>query len=358
MAQSISDLQEGRKVVGDCGSDFSPPKWLEMPKYKRGQELLKENIFATLFCHVGGLIMLVNVPSIYKLLDNTGNSRSLVSCFQRYLKTLTHVKSWYETDIFDASSEGFQSIKYVRGLHRKVAAAMAQQRPLLASQDVCESGGGKMNNRSNLEADPEVWISQWDMAMTQFAFLGMMILHPNVLGFSHLSRQDKEAVAHCWRCIGYQLGIDDKYNLFGSDNLHTIEKLCQNIEAEVFRPNLTANYLGGLRMGKTILESIRNIVHGLTYHGFMKFWSEVIGVRYLVRLSAGDWLSYVLISVVFRGRMFSMFPLRNGFNRLVLWAIERASLRAMTIYKDLCVRDNKGGVEVSACPFAKFHDYL
>lgn len=28
-------------------------------------------------------------------------------------------------------------------------------------------------------------------------------------------------------------------------------------------------------MGKTILESIRNIVHGLTYHGFMKFWSEV-----------------------------------------------------------------------------------
>lgn len=81
-------------------------------------------------------------------------------------------------------------------------------------------------------------------------------------------------------------------------------------------------------------------------------------MRYLVRLSAGDWLSYVLISVVFRGRMFSMFPLRNGFNRLVLWAIERASLRAMTIYKDLCVRDNKGGVEVSACPFAKFHDYL
>ncbi|OQR79372.1 hypothetical protein BIW11_05780 [Tropilaelaps mercedesae] len=350
MAKTINDLREGRVVAGDCKSDSLPPKWLDFDKYKRGQELLRDNIFAALFCHAGGLMMLVNIPSIHKPLASTCNSSSLVACFQRYLQTLIHVRTWYETDIFDEKSEGFRSITHVRCLHRKIAAAMEQQH---AGDD--KKIGQRRNSSedpSKLITDPDVWVSQWDMVVTQFAFLGLMILYPNTLGFTHLSRQDKEAVAYCWRCIGYQLGIDDKYNLFTSDDLHTIEELCQSIKTEVFLPSLTANWPDGLHMGKLILESIRNIVCGLTYNGFAKFWSEVLGIRYLVRLSPADWLSYFLISFAFRTRIFSRKPLRTGLNRLLMHSVDRTSRRSMTIYKDLCVRDNKGGIQVPSCPFA------
>lgn len=54
--------------------------------------------------------MLVNISSIYYPLEKTGNSSTLVAAFQRYLHTITHVLSWYETDIFDTSSEGTWSM--------------------------------------------------------------------------------------------------------------------------------------------------------------------------------------------------------------------------------------------------------
>lgn len=122
----------------------------------------------------------------------------------------------------------------------------------------------------------EKWISQYDMALTQFAFIGMMITHPESLGFSHLSDEDRADICHFWRCIGHRLGISDQYNLFNSDDIHHIEKICRSIESEVFIPSLTANWQEGLRMGKTIMESsAKNIIHLLTYNGVMKFWSDV-----------------------------------------------------------------------------------
>ena len=43
---TLGDLREGRFVDGDCESEPLPPKWLVQQKYKRGQQLLNDNIFA------------------------------------------------------------------------------------------------------------------------------------------------------------------------------------------------------------------------------------------------------------------------------------------------------------------------
>lgn len=88
---------------------------------------------------------------------------------------------------------GYKSIKCVRDLHRKAASSLEKQ---------CCCAPQLKSTQSNEEHPNEVWISQWDMVVTQFAFLGMMIVHPDDLGFAHLSHQDKDAILHCWRAIG------------------------------------------------------------------------------------------------------------------------------------------------------------
>ncbi|XP_003739659.2 uncharacterized protein LOC100904841 [Galendromus occidentalis] len=328
-----SDLREGRFLDGDCQSDPIAPKWLVQRKYKRGQQLLNENVFAVMFCHLGGLVMLVNISSIYYPLEKTGNSTTLVSAFQRYLHTLTHVLSWYETDVFEESSEGFKSLKHVRRLHRKAASMMTLHRAPLR--------------------EGEKWISQYDMALTQFAFIGMMIIHPEVLGFSHLSEEDRLAICHFWRCIGHLLGISDQYNLFDSEDLHVIEKICRSIEAEVFIPSLTANWREGHRMGKTIMESsTKNIIHFMTYNGIMKYWSEVVAIRFMVPMTCTDWFYFYLIKATLKTRLLGIQCIRRSFNQLLHHAIGKAPKRATSVYKTLCIRDNQGGVQIKGCPFA------
>jgi len=52
-------------------------------------------------------------------------------------------------------------------------------------------------------------LNQADMAATQFAFLGMVLLYPHELGI-YASDEDMEAFCHTWRCIGYLLGMEDQ----------------------------------------------------------------------------------------------------------------------------------------------------
>lgn len=52
-------------------------------------------------------------------------------------------------------------------------------------------------------------ISQRDMALTQFGFMGFALLRPKELGISG-SEADFEGFVHFWRVIGHFLGIKDK----------------------------------------------------------------------------------------------------------------------------------------------------
>lgn len=52
-------------------------------------------------------------------------------------------------------------------------------------------------------------ITQRDMVLTQFVFIGIPLLSPHLLGLAR-SEEGMEGLVHFWRVIGYLLGIQDK----------------------------------------------------------------------------------------------------------------------------------------------------
>lgn len=53
-------------------------------------------------------------------------------------------------------------------------------------------------------------ISQLDMVLTQFGFMGFGLLAPEKLGLSG-SLEEQEGFIHFWRTVGHLLGIEDRY---------------------------------------------------------------------------------------------------------------------------------------------------
>ena len=52
-------------------------------------------------------------------------------------------------------------------------------------------------------------ISQLDMVLTQFGFMGFGLLAPEKLGVSG-SPEEQEGFIHFWRTVGHLLGIEDR----------------------------------------------------------------------------------------------------------------------------------------------------
>lgn len=52
-------------------------------------------------------------------------------------------------------------------------------------------------------------VTQKDMALTQFGFVGMLLIRKKELGIVG-TIEDEEAIVHFWRTIGYMLGIQNK----------------------------------------------------------------------------------------------------------------------------------------------------
>lgn len=53
-------------------------------------------------------------------------------------------------------------------------------------------------------------ISQKDMALTQFGFMGFPLCRPEQIGIYHATEEELQAFTHVWRVVGYFMGIEDR----------------------------------------------------------------------------------------------------------------------------------------------------
>ena len=98
-----------------------------------------------------GLFSLMYVPNSVEVLFNTRKSATPLLAFQRYLRTMNHVLKWYNLK----SSQQIKSLNYVRRTHAQVA---------------------KKEN-----------MTQYDMVITQWAFLAPALLKPWEIGLDSIS---------------------------------------------------------------------------------------------------------------------------------------------------------------------------
>lgn len=97
-------------------------------------------------------------------------------------------------------------------------------------------------------------INQRDMALTQFGFMGFIVLAPHKLGVQ-VSNKDMEAFVHFWRVIGHVIGIDEKYNLC-TDSYRTTRLRLQLMLEDMYRPYLNDAGNDFRIMAKALLEGL------------------------------------------------------------------------------------------------------
>lgn len=304
----LKDLKErGRnlRTDGNQPSLSTKPDWFDQDKFQDGKQVFRNHMMAINFAHLSGLLLLVRVDSIYNTLSSTGKSDSVAKLFRRYYNTMRHVKQWYEGDIFEANSQAQQSLQIVRGMHNKVSEKFNCDHPC----------------RGNFH------ISQYDIMLTQFAFLGFIVVHPKKFGMMEkFSRSDLVGLLHFWRIIGYYLGAHEEFNLcsYEIEQVHDLCKVLINLE---YRNSLIKNAINDPQgiMSLNIARSLK-FIPMLTFYGMMRHVYEIIGHDTREIENKKTWysnLSYTLIRLVMcrllAYRAFRVF--NNGLIRLSIFCV-------------------------------------
>lgn len=129
-----------------------------------------------------GLLTILAIPSILNILIHTKKSSSVHTAYQRYMRTIYHVLLWFREDIKEGS-RAWKSIHFVRKMHSTA-------------------------NNSSTAANSGI-ISQRDMAITQFGFMGFSVLFKNKLGIN-CTDEEMSDYCHFWRVMGHLFGINDE----------------------------------------------------------------------------------------------------------------------------------------------------
>jgi len=123
-------------------------------RLERGISFFQDNFFTMFVSMLTGLLSLMYIDSIAIVLHTTNKSNSRTLSFSRYLSTLSHTVEWYQS-----IPKLLKSTSKVRQLHKKAS---------------------KLKN-----------FSQYEMVVTQWAFVGPVLLWPEQFGVMEKSRKNK-----------------------------------------------------------------------------------------------------------------------------------------------------------------------
>ena len=129
-----------------------------------------------------GLVTILAIPSILNILIHTKGSSSSFTAYRRYMQTIFHTLAWFRSDI-KPGTRSCESIEAVRKMHM-------------------------ISSRSAHLAKVGI-ISQKDLAITLFGFMGFTVITKDKVGM-HATEQDIEDYCHFFRVLGYLTGIKDE----------------------------------------------------------------------------------------------------------------------------------------------------
>lgn len=231
---------------------------------------------------------MVQIPTILPPLLYTKKSQSVCALFTRYLDTLLYVKDWTTTDIFDPETVGYKSLGKVKAMHRHINKVM----------NVTAEEHSKPS-----KVAPTVWVSQYDMVVTQWAFYGLHLMHPKACALYHITDDELYEIVYSWRVISYFIGIDDRFSLW-SDNLEKTQQLCHLLFEEVYRPILENQDRSsvGSRMADDIFTSMAPVIGSFTSQVANKYWFDILGIKSEVVLDTWyETFVYNLLKFAFHG---------------------------------------------------------
>ncbi|KAJ8711366.1 hypothetical protein PYW07_008608 [Mythimna separata] len=219
------------------------PDWFDEKKYNRGRNFYMDNCFALSSSMLMGLVAVFAVPSILNVLVGSRRSTSVYTAYKRYLSTLLHTVSWFENEL-KPGSISWRSLYAVRSRHLKAGLA------------------------SKLKGTGTV--SQRDLALTQFGFIGFSMLKPDKFGIRQLQPGDWDAYNYVWRVVGHMIGIEDKYNI-ARETFEETREVLQLLQDRVFTPALENVPEYFEHMARVMLDGMWSVNPTVETDGFL-YW--------------------------------------------------------------------------------------
>lgn len=257
------------------------PDWFDEKKFKIGQAFTQKYFVGLNASDMLSLIVLFAFPDDLEPLIFSGNSGSPFTAFRRYLSTVLRVTSWYDHDIWSKDNPGYINLKKVRALHLNVSKRLnsAPYEDIKNKITLCESSDKPLmwTTKKDLllkdfqsgcpfktvkpfdnKRPGKVFITQLDMSITQFAFVGLLATYPEKFGAGSATKEELEGFLHLWRSIGYLLGIEDRFN-FCTGTLEEVVQRCHSVIDYWVKPNFQHITEDWEHMSRCLTE-------GLTYY--------------------------------------------------------------------------------------------
>ncbi|KAG7201633.1 hypothetical protein KM043_004369 [Ampulex compressa] len=297
--KDLIDTEEKDVTVADL------PEWYDEALFKKGQQYYMQNLMQMGAAHLVGLLAIICIPETLRILVFTKQSSTVCLAYKRYAQTLIHVYGMSYADPGDSTSKFYKSLNVIRRKH------------VMNSKRSQNAGFGG--------------IHQKDMAITQFGFIGYVLLAAQDLGLSD-TFEERKAYIHFWRVTGHLLGIDDRINICRKSVEETTE-LCKMMMKDILKKEI-------LQAPPEYLEMLRTIVDGMWYiditlntDAFIALTYRLTGIKYEEPLS---WITR--LSMKYRELIFYTMTIpfigtavRMYFNKLLLfvyWLVETYSFNA------------------------------
>lgn len=247
--------EEGTKIpCDDSISAFNKnilPDFYDEEKFERGQKFFQKHIFALYFSKLLGLIITLSTPSVLNVLKLTNMSGCVYFSYKRYIATLLHMNIWYEDNLSEGS-RAWISLKKVKYMHNTAS---------------------KLATKRNLPP-----ISQTDMTLTQFGFMGLAVCRSKLVGIHNASNEEFDGFIHFWRVIGSILGIKDRYNIC-RESIEETRQICEALIDKILIPNFENKQTDFIEMTSYLVEGMWNMVPVLHHKVLLSFLYDITKYR-------------------------------------------------------------------------------
>lgn len=258
-------INEGKRVEATSSAiDITQkPDYFDQDRFKRAQKTCQKYYTNLSLASSTGLMLLLQIDSILIPLLKSGKSRTVVHLYERYTATAKFVRKWYETDFYEPDTEGGRAINVIRNMHKHIHKYMN-------SSNNTEGDEKPDQNRGN-----EIWVNQYDMALTQFAFIGLFLLYPKKCVAYNITREELSDVAYYWRLISYYIGIEERFNVFTKcDDLEELNKLMKKLLEHTNQLRSETKYHDtGRRMSEGVMLAFEDFLTESSFNILDHWWS-------------------------------------------------------------------------------------
>jgi len=375
--RDVSNINSLKESIPPSGyiEDINPSLLIQ------GKTFIQRNFFALILAHLVSIALLLAVKPIQALLLRTGSVHKKENTLRRYLSLILCVKNLYECDLVvkkesdegskngsssiahgnkeksnlqsittyqpNASSSTLKELKILQKVQEKVAknfriyapppidsmkldgpeeellAKLKEDLELMTDPDVPNPLEAKNMEKIYTTVNPDVPLSQYDMAIVQFTFFGFVSLFPSVFGI-HLDKENDEGLKgfiHIWGVFGKRLGLEDRFNLCLENNFDPETNMKLFKEVFLFSLKLADENLIRLWRSMTsrssryfyffrtksliqfLLKNLIGISNAKNVLSCMNFWERFaycmydFGVKWVLRL----WFPRVILNGIVKG---------------------------------------------------------